>query len=84
MAAGPASYARVMGLWQSPLGWLVRVGLLASVAYHLCAGIRHLVFDLGVGLEKHTARRAGQWVIILALLLTAASVGWMCFAGGAR
>jgi succinate dehydrogenase / fumarate reductase cytochrome b subunit len=83
LAVGPASYARVMSLWQSPLGWIVRVGLLASIAYHLCAGIRHLIFDAGYALEKGVARRAGQWVVGVAVLLTVLSVVWMCCAGAA-
>jgi succinate dehydrogenase / fumarate reductase cytochrome b subunit len=81
LAAGPEAYARVMALWQSPLGWLVRVGLLACMAYHLCAGIRHLVFDAGYVLEKGSARRAGQLVVVATVLLMVMCVCWLCLAG---
>ena len=47
--------------------------LLFSLYYHLCNGVRHLFWDLGLGLELKTAYRSGYAVIIVAILLTAAT-----------
>lgn len=41
--------------------------------YHLCAGVRHLVWDTGLGYEKAVYKVTNWIVIISALLLTAAA-----------
>ena len=43
-----------------------------SLLYHFCNGIRHLVWDLGKGLDIPTAERLGYAVIAVSLVLTAA------------
>ncbi|MCO6411142.1 MAG: succinate dehydrogenase, cytochrome b556 subunit [Thiogranum sp.] len=44
--------------------------LVWSLSHHLLAGIRHLFFDIDIGMEKETAR-ASAWVVnIGALLIT--------------
>lgn len=44
--------------------------LVWSISHHLLAGIRHLFFDIDIGMEKETAR-ASAWVVnIGALLIT--------------
>ena len=47
--------------------------LLFSLYYHLCNGVRHLFWDLGLGLELKTAYRSGYAVVIASVLLTAAT-----------
>ena len=74
-AGGEASYAaftRVMGSW---LGLLVLAGFSFSFFYHLCNGIRHLVWDAGRGFEKHQANRSSYLVIASAIVLTLALWG---------
>lgn len=56
-------------------GMFVKLVILAlSWAYlhHFCAGIRHLLMDLHVGLEKDSARRSAVAVLLVSLVLTAA------------
>jgi succinate dehydrogenase / fumarate reductase, cytochrome b subunit len=64
---GPAGYARVLD-WLSSLPaqlWLI---LLAwSLFHHLLAGIRHLLLDIHIGVEKPQARRSA-WIVNLAAL----------------
>lgn len=55
-------------------GWFVKLIILAlSWAYlhHFCAGIRHLIMDTHVGLDKDSARKSAGSVLVVSLLLAA-------------
>ena len=72
-AAGDAEgYAGVAAWLGSGFLQLLLAGWLVAFVYHLCNGIRHLVWDLGYGLEKAEARRSARWVMIATVLLSAA------------
>lgn len=54
--------------------WFVKLIILAlSWAYlhHFCAGIRHLVMDLHIGLDKDSARKSAVSVLVVSLPLAA-------------
>jgi succinate dehydrogenase / fumarate reductase cytochrome b subunit len=51
------------------------MGLLWAYLHHFCAGIRHLVMDLHIGLELESARTSSYAVFGISLLLTAL-IGW--------
>lgn len=70
-AAGPQTFAMVQGLIASPLGLLVVAGFSFALFFHLCNGIRHLFWDMGMGFELTTATASGWAVIAAAVLLTA-------------
>lgn len=54
LSHGAESYGIVTGYLLSPLGKFCLMGWAAALSYHLCAGIRHLVWDAGWGFElKH-------------------------------
>ena len=73
LAVGAEAYH---GLNERLAAWYGQ-GLLAcmlfSLYYHLCNGVRHLFWDLGLGLELKTAYRSGYAVVIASVLLTAAT-----------
>jgi len=48
--------------------------LLAAFSYHLVAGIRHLVWDTGHGMERAQSQKSAWLVIVVALLLAAALI----------
>jgi len=50
--------------------------IIAAFAYHLVAGIRHLVWDTGRGLEKTQSERSAWMVIAGALVLTVVCAWW--------
>lgn len=55
-------------------GWFVKLIVLAlSWAYlhHFCAGIRHLIMDTHVGLDKDSARKSAVSVLVVSLFLAA-------------
>lgn len=69
-ASGPDYYAFANGLITSWLGDLVMLGSLWALWYHALAGVRHLVWDTGRGLDMDSATKLGWGVIIGSFALT--------------
>ena len=69
-AAGEAWFARVDGLLTSPAGLVVMLGSAWALCYHLCNGIRHLVWDAGFGFELRTVTGTGVAAVAASALLT--------------
>ena len=70
IASGPecyASFARIAGSW---FGALVLLGFAFSLLFHLANGVRHLVWDLGRGLDLATSAASGWTVVAVAALGT--------------
>jgi succinate dehydrogenase / fumarate reductase, cytochrome b subunit len=83
VAGGPRPFARA-ARWLSLLPMkLVYTALMLAFSYHLVAGIRHLVWDTGHGLERAQSRRSAWIVVAVSLVLTLgiACGMWLC---GAR
>jgi len=57
----------IMGSW---IGQLVLIGVVFSLWYHFCNGIRHLAWDAGWGFELPVLRASGLAVIAAAVVLT--------------
>jgi succinate dehydrogenase / fumarate reductase, cytochrome b subunit len=55
-------------------GDLVFTGSLWAVWYHYLAGIRHLIYDAGHGLDVPTAEKLGWVCIIGSVVLTVATI----------
>ncbi len=70
LAAGPQSYGKFQALLSHPLGLLFCMGWAFSFFYHLCNGMRHLMWDLGYGYDMPTVRTTGWMVVITSCLLT--------------
>lgn len=70
MTRGGEYYALVDGILRSWPGKIVLVLSLWAVWYHYLAGIRHLIFDAGRGLDLPTAEKLGWGVIIGSVVLT--------------
>ncbi len=69
-ATSPDHLAFVHWLITSWLGLLVLFGYTLAIFLHLLGGIRHFVWDVGAGLEKHTASRLAWATVIGAVALT--------------
>jgi succinate dehydrogenase / fumarate reductase cytochrome b subunit len=70
-AAGPHAYSFPHGFIRSWLGLLLLFGWTFSLFFHLCNGIRHLVWDAGYGFELLTIYASGWAVVAAASVLTA-------------
>jgi len=75
LASGPEAYATFKAVLGSPLGKLVMFGLTLAVFYHLANGIRHVVWDLGHGLDVKTANATA--VLVFAFTLAATLAVWI-------
>lgn len=67
--SGPAGFASARTLLRSP--WLTPVLLLLtwSLCHHLLAGIRFLLMDIEIGVDRQTSRQSAGWVAGAALAL---------------
>ncbi len=63
------SFANVQQILQQPMMLMVQVLLLWSIAHHFFAGIRFLLIDAEIGVEKSQAR-TGAWLVMLAEAIT--------------
>jgi len=69
-ASGPEAYASAQALLGSWLGRVVMLGFSYALFFHLCNGIRHLFWDVGLGFELKTAYASGNAVIAVSIALT--------------
>lgn len=69
-AAGPEAFARAQGFIGSFFGLLLMFGWSAALYYHLCNGIRHLVWDAGKAIELTDADRNNKVVLGATAVLT--------------
>ncbi len=82
LASGARVYTTALSVLASvPLKILYAL-LALAFAYHLAAGVRHLIWDTGHGLSRQQSRRSAGWVFAIALLVTAV-VLWRALLGGA-
>ncbi len=72
-AVGPEAYAFTQWIYGTWLGYLVLFGFSVSLFYHLCNGIRHLFWDVGLGYEIETVYRSGWTVLAATAVLTASA-----------
>ena len=63
------SFASVQQMMQQPLMLLVQLLVLWSIAHHFFAGIRFLLIDAEIGVEKSQAR-LGSWLVFFAEAVT--------------
>ncbi len=69
-ASGAGVFNIVNGILSSWLGWIILFGWSVAMLYHLCNGVRHLVWDTGVGYEKETIKMSGMAVLAATAILT--------------
>ena len=83
-ATGAEAYETARDLIGSILGRLLLFGWTVALFYHLCNGIRHLFWDIGVGLELRASFVSGMTVLAATVILTLAawSAGYSVMGGG--
>jgi succinate dehydrogenase / fumarate reductase cytochrome b subunit len=69
-ATGPDAYSLFQGFIGSWFGLLILFGWSAALFFHLCAGIRHLVWDTGRALDIESTYRTGYAAVAGAAVLT--------------
>ena len=71
LAAGAVVFNPVADAMQHPFGQLVVFGYSLALVYHGLNGIRHLMWDLRIGLEIKQVYQSGYLVLGLTVLVTA-------------
>ena len=80
VASGAQAQARAPHLLSLPVAKLVYAALIVGYCYHLVAGIRHLVWDTGRGLERAQSQRSA-WLVVLSSIALMLVLGCYAFAG---
>ena len=70
-------YTRAAALLQSVWVRLGSVLIVWSLLHHLLAGLRFLLIDIDVGVDKTRARRSAWTVNLLGLMLALVYLGWV-------
>ena len=70
LAGGPDSYWMLRNFLTSLPGYVMLIGWTWSLFYHLANGIRHLVWDAGLGYDLPVARASGYAVFALSVIST--------------
>jgi len=83
VASGTSAYTRASALLSLGVFKLLYLGLLAAFCYHLVAGVRHLIWDTGRGLERAQAQRSA-WVVAGVSIVLMVLFGYWAFLAGAR
>jgi succinate dehydrogenase / fumarate reductase cytochrome b subunit len=67
---GESNYELFLLAINSFFGKFILIGFTWSMSFHIFSGIRHLVWDMGYGLEIKTANISGVLVILSSLVST--------------
>lgn len=68
--ASPESFDAFKGIVAHPSVRLILLGLLWAFLHHFCMGIRILLLDAHIGVEKAQARSSAMAVLVVSLVLT--------------
>lgn len=69
-ASGPAGYAQVQWFMGSIIGQLILFGYTWALIHHLIGGVRHLVWDVGLGFGPEARENMARLNIIGSVVLT--------------
>jgi succinate dehydrogenase / fumarate reductase cytochrome b subunit len=70
-------FDQVKACMAHPLAKLIVWGLLSALLYHLVAGIRHLVMDMGVGETLEGGKLGSKIVLVVSLVLILLAGVWI-------
>ena len=71
------SFEQVKACMTSPLTKLVIWGLLSALLYHLVAGVRHLIMDMGIGETLEGGALGSQIVIAVSAVVIVLAGVWI-------
>lgn len=78
-ALGPGAYRSAQHFIGSFIGQIMLIGWAWSLFFHLCNGIRHLIWDAGYGFDLEITKRSSLAVVVAASVLTVLVfiIGWI-------
>lgn len=75
--ASPAGFAQVSATLAEPLPKLIMLGVLAALAFHVFAGLKHLVMDFHFWDTLEAGRRASVAVFVLTGITVVLAGAWI-------
>ena len=69
-ASGPDYFATANWVFGSWVGKIVLFGFTWALVQHMLGGVRHLVWDLGYGFDKHLTTRVAKISFVAAPVIT--------------
>jgi len=75
--ASSEGFLQVKQYLAHPLAKFVMWGLLSALLYHLVAGIRHLLMDLGLGETLEGGKRGSKAVLVISAVLIVLAGVWL-------
>jgi succinate dehydrogenase / fumarate reductase cytochrome b subunit len=79
LADGPEQFENLQTHLTSWYGQCLVYAFVFSLYFHLCNGIRHLCWDVGLGLDIDTTYKTGYAVVAATIILTLVT---LCLAAG--
>jgi len=76
-SSGPRDYANVLDGLRTPLGRIAILLAAALAVQHLFSGIRHLLLDLEIGIERDAAARTAWGTLALSALALGLAGAWL-------
>lgn len=70
MNSGPESVITLQNLMQNWLAKLIYWGFIYALFFHLCHGVRHLIWDAGRSFDRETLNRYALLELAVSMLLT--------------
>jgi succinate dehydrogenase / fumarate reductase cytochrome b subunit len=74
MAGGSDDYAAMQQMMN---GWLIKLlywGFIYALFFHLCHGVRHLIWDAGRSFDRETLNRYALIELVISITLTLAAL----------
>jgi succinate dehydrogenase / fumarate reductase cytochrome b subunit len=82
VAGGARQYLRAVRILSLPPARLLYALLIVAFSFHLIAGVRHLVWDTGRGLERAQSQRSA-WLVVAVSIVLMALIGYCAWIAGA-
>lgn len=75
--ASPADFTAAQSVMNHGLAKFITWGLLSSLAYHLVAGLKHLIMDTGIGETKEGGKLGAQITLVISVVLFVLAGVWV-------
>lgn len=70
LASGPEAFSRAQAIFGSIIGQIILFGFTWALMFHMLSGIRHLIWDAGIGFAMPTVERGAKLVVLGSIVLT--------------
>ncbi|PVZ69592.1 succinate dehydrogenase, cytochrome b556 subunit [Pelagibaculum spongiae] len=71
------NFLQLKSVLDGSVGKLATLFAMAFLIYHFCAGIRHLLMDLGYGEEKESGKQGAVAMMVVTAILVALTGVWL-------